>query len=421
LRQKHRKRAAAPTRSAATHDRARSSSEPDLLGLQRSAGNRAVAGALGVQRREVPWSPMIKGTQDWTVADREGNTKRWQDACLANLNAADSSQYVRVVERRDFYKWFYEYSAALGYTTRWSLAARLVADGAHQIADMDEDHSWSDDGLGMANVQLQGIMREGNQVIFDNVLPKLKKLIDGGPLTGNAALNWDMQTLAEEQALVQPLYDRMTTQTFEQLDYIARKKRFAAVGAWWTDGDKVEKGPHNNKGTIPEFGEASSSASLKNPADRWRYGMDLGDKFTPGGSGFDPSKNSMPGVGAGYKDGSELAKVDTRPHVHELDAWLNPNKLSRPQGTSGSDYDAILNSLTESEKKLVVRDRSADGWRYSIQFAQFSFITEAQVRKAMPSDPALAAAVDAFMASWKKETDRIYMTTPDPMFMGGGF
>jgi hypothetical protein len=395
--------------------------QPPLIDLQRSAGNRAVAGAV-VQRREVAKDADIKGTQDWTTADRENNAKRWQDACLSNLNAVDSSQYVRVVERRDFYKWFYDYSAGLGFTTRWSLAARLVADGAHQIADMDENHSWSDDGLGMANVQLQGIMREGNQVIFDNVLPKLKKLIDGGPLTGNAALNWDMQVLAEEQALVQPLYDRMTTQTFEQLDYIARKKRFAWLGAKFTGGDDVDKGTYNKGGTLPEFGTAGAGASLKNPADRWRYGMDLGNTFAPGsGTGFDPAKNPMPAAGAGYKDGSELAKVDTRPHLHELDAWLNPNKLSRPSGTSGSDYNAILGSLTESEKKLVVQDKSADGWAYSIQFAQFSFITEAEVRMAMPSDPALAALVSAFMARWKKEKDRIYMTTPDPMFMGGGF
>src|SRR3954454_16101823 len=106
---------------------------------------------------------------------------------------------------------------------------------------MDENHRWSDDGLGMANVQLQGIMREGNQVIFDNVLPKLKKLIDGGPLTGNDAMNWDMQVLAEEQALVQAMYDRITTQTFEQPDYSARKKRFTWLGAKITSGDSVDE------------------------------------------------------------------------------------------------------------------------------------------------------------------------------------
>ena len=100
--------------------------------------------------------------------------------------------------------WFYEYTTALGYSTRWALAAYIVANGAHQIADMDEEHELANDLLGMANVELQGAMREGNQVIFDNVLPKLKKLFDGGQLNGKSALEWDMKVLAEEQTSIQP-------------------------------------------------------------------------------------------------------------------------------------------------------------------------------------------------------------------------
>ena len=42
------------------------------------------------------------------------------------------------------------------------------------------------------------MMRIGNQVIFDNVFPKLKEL-SNAPLTGQAAVDWDIQTLAEEQ------------------------------------------------------------------------------------------------------------------------------------------------------------------------------------------------------------------------------
>ncbi len=146
----------------------------------------------GVQRKEVATDAGITGPQDWTKADREGNTQRWQAACLRNLNAVDSAQYVKVVERRDFYHWFYEYTASLGYTTRWALAAWVVADGAHQVADMDATTlgQIGNDTFGVAGVELQGAMREGNQVIFDNVLPKLKALLDGGRLTGPAALAW---------------------------------------------------------------------------------------------------------------------------------------------------------------------------------------------------------------------------------------
>src|SRR5439155_26302363 len=133
-----------------------------------------------------------------------------------NRNAVYSSQSRRIVERRDFYKWFYEYIVARGYTTRWPLAAWIVANGAHQVSDMDESHSVANETIGLAGVELQGAMREGNQIIFDNVLPKLKQLLDGGPLTGRAAMQWDMQVLAEEQTLGQPMYARMSQQARDQ-------------------------------------------------------------------------------------------------------------------------------------------------------------------------------------------------------------
>lgn len=384
------------------------SAEPLLADLP--SGSAAPARAAAIQRKEVGTVAEITGPHDWTRTDRETNSTRWQAACLHNLQAVDSSQFVKIVERRDFYKWFYEYSVKLGLTTRWALAASLVADGAHEIADMDQDHDWANDILGMANVELQGAMREGNQVIFDNVLPKLKKLIEDpnmrernrkgrSPKRDDPSLAWDKQTLSEEQTLVQPLYDRMSSQSFNQLNYIARKKRFAGVGVWLTGGDKVEKGPFNNKDRVPAFDQSD----MRSVDDRWRYGMELGNKFTPGGTGFDPAVDTRPPEPAGYRDGTELAKVDTLRHLHQLDAWLSPNRMSR--GGSGIKLHSIIDGLTQREKEIVLRDRSADGWAYSTQFAQFRFITEAQVRRALPSEP--AAAVSAFISRYFVERDRV--------------
>jgi len=378
------------------------------------AGTTTNGGApAAIQRKEVQKDSDIQGKQDWTTADRVSNTQRWKDACLINLKAVDSGQYVKVVERRYFYKWFYEYTASLGYTTRWAFAAHVVANGAHQIADMDVDHAVANDTLGLANVELQGIMREGNQIIFDNVLPKLKQLLDGGPLKGSAALKWDMQVLAEEQTLIQPMYSRISKETVQQLEYIARKKRFASLGAWWTDEDKVPKGSYNNAGTVPSFDQSD----LQNIGDRWKYGMNLGNQFTPGGSGFDPNRDTMPAVSAGYRDGSEFARVDTRANLHQIDAWLNPNRYTRmgPGSVGASTYiQTIINKLSEFEKKQVLSDRSPDGWAYSTQFAQFSFITEAMVKQALPSDPSLASAVATFVAKFKTESTRVQRKYPTP-------
>jgi hypothetical protein len=349
-----------------------------------------------VQRKEVADASAVAGPRDWTTADRESRSGRWKDACLANLNAVDSSQYRAIVERRDFYIWFYEYTLARGFGTRWALAASLVSKGAHGVADMDVEHAVANETLGMAGVELQGAMREGNQVIFENVLPKLKRLLDGGPLKGRAALEWDMRVLSEEQVLIQPLYNAMSTEALEQMDYIARKKRFTAVGAWWTEEDKVTAGPGRSAGEVPAF-EGGSLASVQ---DRWRYGMRLGDQFTPGGSGFDATKDVRPEVDPDYWSGAEFAKVATRTHLHALDAWLNPNRVSRmgPNSMAAATYlQSIIGKLTPFEKQQVLADRSPDGWAYSTQFAQLDFITAAMVAQALPAEPAQQAAVRAFL------------------------
>jgi hypothetical protein len=383
-----------------------------LLRMQRTAGNQAVQRWLGrsraLQRREVRDAAQITGAQDWTTADRVGNTARWQAACLANLNAVDSSQYRRIVERRDFYKWFYEYTVARGYTTRWPLAAWIVANGAHQVADMDETHSVANETLGLAGVELQGYMREGNQVIFDNVLPKLKQLLDGGPLTGRPAMQWDMQVLAEEQTLVQPMYSRMSRQAFDQIEYIARQKRFAGWGAWWTNEGRVPGSTNVRGGDVPAFGEPS----LRTIEDRWRYGMKLGDLFTPGGTGFNPATDPMPAAGSQYTSGTEFARLDWRANLHFVDAWLNPNRVSRGPV---ANLVAALGRLSDREKRELLADSSPDGWAYSTELAHWApFVTEANVRAALPSTPADTAAVDAFVLRFRAEAARYQAANPMP-------
>ena len=347
-----------------------------------------------IQCKEVPQDKDIRGKQDWTTADRISNTKRWQNACLTNLNAVDSSQYTRIVERRDFYKWFYEFTASQGYTTRWALAASVVANGAHQVADIDDDflNAFANEELGLANVELRGYMREGNQVIFDNVLPKLKKLIDGGPLKGAAALKWDMQVLAEEQTMIHPLYTKMSKDSLQQLDDIARQSGVVGIAASVTGQDQVAALPHSKGGTVPGF----SGTDIKDIGERWKYGMTLGNVFTPGGTGYNPATSKMPSVSADYSSGKELSKVATRSNLHQLDAWLTSDPDTRVG--SGKDITAIIGRLTESEKQRIVSSRGPGDMPYAALFKAATNVTRAMIEKAMPTDPAFAAAVAQF---WK--------------------
>lgn len=286
-------------------------------------------------------------------SDRTGNTQRWKDANLHNLMAGDTSQYTQIDQRRDFYMWFYNHTAALGYATRWALAASVVANGAYELANMP----FEPDAItfGAVTNELQGVMRQGNQVIFDNVFPKLRQLLIGGPLTGRAALQWDMQVLSEEQQLIQPLYASMGAPAFAALENAARQRGFLVnAGSYISSADNVDAGPHNRGGNVPAF----SGGDLRNSTHRWEYGMQLGNTFAPSPTGY-TAGTPRPIPGAGYSDGTELARVNTRPNLHQLDGQLNNYNTA-----VGSEVRAILGRLTPQEQAELMRDQSPDGGAY---------------------------------------------------------
>ena len=126
------------------------------------------------------------GEGDWLTTDREKWTEKWVKANLYNLKNVKSSEYTDIEHRRDFYRWFHGYSVAQGFETRWALAASIVADGAASIAHTDFGNI-----VGVTSSELQRALEVGNQLIFDNVLPKLNALISSTPLKGNAAVDWD--------------------------------------------------------------------------------------------------------------------------------------------------------------------------------------------------------------------------------------
>jgi hypothetical protein len=349
----------------AVNDDAGLEREADELGARAARGEHAVSLPRGgstseaaIQRRELPNDARALSARDWTLSDRENKTQRWKDACLHNLQAGDSGQYVRIIERRDFYQWFYQHTADLGYTTRWALAASVVATGAHEVADMNPGLESMGQITGTVSNELQGMMREGNQVIFDNVFPKLRALLRGGPLTGRAALQWDMNVLSEEQALIQPMYMAVSASTRAQLDNIARQRGLPGAMAT-VMAPTVPSSTHVHGGGIPAF----AGGALTSVEDRWRYGMDLGDRFTPGGSGYNSATDARPAPPSGYTDGSELARVQTRHTLHRLDAALDGG--SAGAGWLAAEIETLLRSLAGRELEELLRDRRPDGGRYS--------------------------------------------------------
>jgi len=288
--------------------------------------------------------------KNWRHSDRIKWTQRWKDACLHNLLNVNREQYSKIEERRDFYKWFYEATAAKGYHTRWALAAYIVASGMAEMASVD----WME-GVSPITNEMQGLARIGNQVIFDDVLPKLKELWVNGPLTGGDALKKDAEILAEEQQLIQTMYKGLSTDTMKRFQNIADNAYCRTqIGRGLGMGGHVEEGSDNVKGDVPAFsgsGGLVAGGDINKPEDRWKYGMGLGAKFsTLPGYG---TPGTMPAVGKEYTSGKEFNRLNVRPNLHQLDALLNDSDISEKQVVS------LLQKLNPREQTELF----FDAWR----------------------------------------------------------
>ena len=317
---------------------------------------------------------------------------------LAALLAGDHARYRTVAARRDFYKWFYEHTIALGYSTRWPLAAWLIASTAERVIGINAALASAGDPAGLTSVELETFLRTGNQVIFDDVLPKLRTLLDGGPITGDEALRWDMRTLAEEQALVQPLYDLLHPDALGRLGVIARKRGLVGASAWYIEADRIARGRHHRAGVLPPLGDAD----IRSRSQRWAYGMALADRFSPSRTGYDPASHRMPAPPEEYSNGTALRTVNTIPVLHELDAWMNSTHPTRSRDERRCALTGIVERLSAGEREVVVADLTPDGSSYSRELARFR---DARARQGHPVlvNVAAVAAVGLLSttASWQ--------------------
>jgi hypothetical protein len=206
--------------------------------------------------------------------------------------------------------------------------------------------------LGKGINELQGMMREGNQVIFENVFPKLAKLYDSAPVTGQAALDWDAMTLAEEQNLIQPLYKAASSDARKILSGIAKGDWATQLGAAVaSDADVVKAGKNIKAGDVPYFPE---SGDLLDVSQRFAYGLKLASTFsTIKPAGTVPSGPPTPD--ASYLDGTALRRVDTRRNLHFFDAIIdttvNPDEqdqaAKRMALFSGSEQARFLSDYAD--------------------------------------------------------------------------
>ncbi|WP_369133622.1 hypothetical protein [Modestobacter sp. I12A-02662] len=283
-------------------------------------------------------------TQQVVLAAAKQSQRARDEAHRKVLADLTPGVYWEVGERADFYRFFYDECQRLGHEVRWPLAASVVATQAYIGSNPSSE---SGKLLGLVTDGFQSMLRLGNQVIFDDVLPKLHALsIRSDKLKDQAAIDWDSQILSEEQSLIQPLYELLPARDLQLARSLASRANFrSGVGAWWVEDEITERalsGPGRRVNDVPPF-----TGNLVTPADRWRYGMRLGALFsTLQVTGEIPAEPPPPA--ARYVDGTRLAAVNTRPNLHSFEALTDGSvEENRP-------IVETLRRLTPHEQALFI-------------------------------------------------------------------
>ena len=199
-----------------------------------------------------------KGAGDWDVLDRTFSTSTWDSANNYNLQNLASGEYTTLQQRQDFYSWVDGDLQAKGHDVKWPKLAVEAVKAADYLENVSYGARFSGEGL-------RSFIYSANEMIFEDVFPKLNKLSSGPSLRGAEARSWDLRALSEEQNLVQPLYDSYKgTSGFKLYEF------GASMG-----GD-----PFVNMRAFPVGGCLACSE------DRWRFGA--------GEMGYDVFNEVMP-------------------------------------------------------------------------------------------------------------------------------
>lgn len=368
------KRADQPQLSATAGQEGRSFEAVARFPLPRQAMTKTI------QRREVPDdTPRDQMTRsDWHSSDRDDMNAQWDAACTYNLAHGLSSEYTRPRERTEFYQWFYNRISKKGFEVRWPLAASLVSGGMSKMLEGMFDSF--PDGEGIIANSLQQVALTGNQVIFDEVFPKLKALDEGPVLKGKAAMQWDIQTLSEEQTLVQPMYDVMDAETFEQFEDLAKGRGFK----FWL-GSKLYQDMPDHKGPYQHYKEIPGSrGDFKQIEDRFQAGMELANQFST--HPRHTSKPQMAKVSEAFSSGAVFNKYNRFPHLHAFDALIG-------------DYFVDEDKAVKLVQQMSAEEMQRFGISYQRVAQTLKALSTEELIKAFKNKPHVPVAIAGEMAA----------------------
>src|SRR5690606_26732046 len=184
------------------------------------------------------------------------NSPVFEKAALYNTLRNNSGDYTSLAQRKSYYDWADKYSSSKGNEVKWmGAASKTVSSLGKALGGFSAFlNIFSNYG---SNKEIRNFIEAGNKAILDDMMPRVKEMLQGTTLTGNQAMQWDAQTLSDEQNLIQPFYESLSSESVEVLN--------------------------NNLKTV--YGD-SWKGDLLNPNDRWEFGMRL--------MGYDVKGSQMP-------------------------------------------------------------------------------------------------------------------------------
>lgn len=186
-----------------------------------------------------------------------GGNIAFEQAAYFNTKEIAPQQYANLAQRQAYYRWANQYFERHKYRIKWMKAAdKTIGTLAFGLPKLV---SW----LGYSNAEIRAFILKGNKLILDDMLPRINDLMSNTSLekqlTAEEALQWDAQTLADEQALIQPLYKVLSKESIRILE--------------------------NNLSTT--YGVKINMLSIP---ERWTFGMHL-----MGYNGITPDRMPVPG------------------------------------------------------------------------------------------------------------------------------
>ena len=218
-----------------------------------NAGETALVAVQDNAQKKI-WEDL--GPRDWHNPDRLFDRAAWNDANEHNITLTQGSkEYKTLAERRAFYGWYANRLEERGIDAQWPRMAWRVVIAAEILEE------WNNSPL--QNKDLYNMIRSANEAIFNDVFPKLATLENTTSLTGIRAREWDARALAEEQVLVQPIYDKYAgTEAMRIYENAVRQK-----GTYLPDNFNWDKAGGNR------LGMGSFTGDLNKPSNRWAYAM----------------------------------------------------------------------------------------------------------------------------------------------------